>query len=839
VEPLLYGIELNGTSGNLVEGNYVGTDTSGAKVVANTNSGILLFDSSGATSDNTIGGASAGAGNVVSGNTGDGMFLDGSNISKNQVQGNTIGLNAAGTAAVANHFNGVEILDGFMNSVGGTTVADRNIISGNASAGVYIHASAAGNGAGNVVAGNFIGTDKAGTKAFGNAFGVYVSSGASNNSIGGTTAGAGNVIAFSVNSGVVVGQSATDQAVGNAIRQNSIYGNLRPGIDLGNDGVTLNHQGAAPPGPNQLQNHPVLASLTTTATGTVAQFELRAKASTQYQMDFFSNTQRDPSWYGQGQKFLKSDTRTTDANGYVKFTEMLPVSAVVTATATDPSGNTSEFSSYVDVGSLGASLPSTGNPIAGGNPPRPAPGMFTTMNSGLDFQPAVPTDLLVVMENAGAITVTANQLNVAAAPIRWQIDRNPTDAVGTAVDLPSLSTEMGASTVLTPDQPGSFRLICYLDADGNGKYEAGEELKVLRLVIVKAIVQPGASITKDPNFTWGVPLPNGVSPTGNAMSFQAQVLLEGGGANEMLGVNDLRLGEEGNVVADSFKVSYPGTAAHAQSGTGTEDPDFKINPAPGFANPMVDSSRIGLGGQATGGLSPFRSTSDDSHVVAGPGGRGEVVTVTSQDTPTVGWAFNHPTTMNPWGTTSGINDFREYLVAFSTTFIRNYMVLGRGGYTITFAGNNVAGKWHNTGSTDVITNFTTVSYPKTGDAAGIQVLGYSFVREFGMNYTVPAAAGTASVASSTSGSASLSSLSTATGEVSPRAPSVNSPLAWQPRPVAAMSPTGVSADPAKDATPDIRSAEISVARRLRPYAKSPDRGAWDVLDSFFAQEFLE
>jgi CSLREA domain-containing protein len=834
-----YGIELDGTTRALVEGNYVGTDTSGAKAVANTSSGIVLFDSSGATTDNTIGGASAGAGNVVSGNAGDAVFLDGSNITQNQVQGNTIGLNAAGTAAIANHFNGVEILDGLANSIGGTAVADRNIISGNAGAGVYIHATAAGRGDGNVVEGNFIGTDTSGTKAFGNAFGVYISGGASNNSIGGTTAGAGNIIAFSVNSGVVVGQSATDQAVGNAIRQNSILGNMRPGIDLGNDGVTLNHEGAAPPGPNQLQNHPVLASLTTTPAGTVAGFELRAKANTQYQMDFFSNTQRDPSWYGQGQKFLKSDTRTTDANGYVKFTEMLPVSALVTATATDPNGNTSEFSSFVDVGSLGASLPSTGNPIAGGSPPRPAPGMFTTTNSALDFQPAMPNDMLVVMENAGAITVTANQLNVAAAPIRWQIDRNPTDVVGTAADLPTLSTQMGATTIVTPDQPGSFRLICYLDADGNGKYEAGEELKVLRLVIIKAIVQPGASITKDPNFAWGAPEPNGVSPTGNAMKFQAQVLLEGGGANEMLGVNDLRLGEVGNVVADSFKVTYPGTPAHPQSGTGTEDPDFKINPAPGFANPMVDSSRIALGGQATGGFSPFRSTSDDSHAVPGPGGRGEVVTVTSQDTPTVGWSFNHPTTTNPWGTTSGNNDFREYLVAFSTTFIRNYMVLGRGGYTITFAGNNVAGKWHNTGSSDVITNFTTAAFPKTGDAAGIQVLGYSYVREFGMKYIVPAAAGAASVASTISGGASLGSLSTATGGVSLPALSVNSPPVSQERPGTAMSPAALSPPPAKDATPGIRSAEVSVARRLRPFAKSPDRGAWDVLDSFFAQDLLE
>src|SRR5262249_13114286 len=74
--------------------------------------------------NNTIGGAVTGAGNVISGNTGDGLRIN-SGQSGTLVQGNMIGTNAAGNAALANGLNGVEI-EGSNNTVGGTAIGGGN-----------------------------------------------------------------------------------------------------------------------------------------------------------------------------------------------------------------------------------------------------------------------------------------------------------------------------------------------------------------------------------------------------------------------------------------------------------------------------------------------------------------------------------------------------------------------------------------------------------------------------------------------------------------------------------------------------------------------------------------
>src|SRR5205823_4403403 len=84
--------------------------------------------------------------------------------------------------------------------------------------------------------------------------------------------------------------------------------------------------------------------------------------------------------------------------------------------------------------------------------------------------------------------------------------------------------------------------------------------------------------------------------TRDAMAIRADFLLEGGGADRMLGVDEVVLGDVGNVTADSFVVHYPGRRV----GTETEDPDYKANPARGFASPMVDTLRVVQGRQPTG-----------------------------------------------------------------------------------------------------------------------------------------------------------------------------------------------------------------------------------------------
>src|SRR5205814_4193956 len=113
---------------------------------------------------------------------------------------------------------------------------------------------------GNVVTGNFIGTLADGvTQANNGGSGVYIYNGATGNSIGGTPAGSGNVIAFNGQGGIRIDANA---GIANAILGNSIYSNTGLGIDLSLDGVTANDNCDTDAGPNRLQNYPVLTSAT-------------------------------------------------------------------------------------------------------------------------------------------------------------------------------------------------------------------------------------------------------------------------------------------------------------------------------------------------------------------------------------------------------------------------------------------------------------------------------------------------------------------------------------------------------------------------------------------------
>ncbi len=232
------------------------------------------------------------------------------------------------------------------NTIGGSDVADRNVISGNDREGLDLQ-----NAADNLIAGNFIGTDATGSFAVPNGSdGVRLEQGSAGNTIGGTAADAGNVIAFNEGNGVTVGQSATDTSEGDAILQNSIFANAQLGIDLGDDGVTANDS-EGHTGPNAVENFPVLSAAypadgTTLITGT-----LSASPDTNYRVEFFSGVIADSSGYGQGQTLLMASDITTDDSGAASFAvetpTPVPIGTFISATATDPSGNTSEFSADI------------------------------------------------------------------------------------------------------------------------------------------------------------------------------------------------------------------------------------------------------------------------------------------------------------------------------------------------------------------------------------------------------------------------------------------------------------------------------------------------------------
>ena len=336
-----HAILLNGSSNNTFAGNFLGTNAAGSAASANQGSALRLLAGS---TNNTIGGTTPAARNVLSGNFDAGVFLGNSATVGNVVRGNYIGTNASGTAAIPNII-GVQISSSGFNAIGGATAASRNVISGNTVSGIDITNLDATN---NVVQGNFIGTDATGVIPVPNGLdgGISITDGFSgpavNNQIGGSIAGEGNVIAFNTGDGVSISALSGFINTGISILGNSIHSNGGLGIDLGNNGVTPNDTDDPDVGHNGLQNFPVITSVTpgvatTTITGTLNSTQL-----TLFRLQFFSNTTCDPTGNGEGQTFLGDTTPAIidiQANTTVAFSVTVPTvvspGAIITATATD------------------------------------------------------------------------------------------------------------------------------------------------------------------------------------------------------------------------------------------------------------------------------------------------------------------------------------------------------------------------------------------------------------------------------------------------------------------------------------------------------------------------
>ncbi len=216
------GIFLPGASGNVVQGNFIGTDITGSVDVGNAGSGVTLSDAT----TNTVGGDTTTARNVISGNW-DGVVIMGVAATGNRVVGNYIGTDLTGSVVLPNTgVAGVHIDGAPDNEIGGTLVEERNIISGNGD-GIFV---SGGNATGNLIRGNYIGTDAAGTVALGNdGQGVFIS--APGNTIGGTTSGAGNVISGNAEAGIRISDVG---ATGNVVEGNYIGTDAGGSVKLGN-----------------------------------------------------------------------------------------------------------------------------------------------------------------------------------------------------------------------------------------------------------------------------------------------------------------------------------------------------------------------------------------------------------------------------------------------------------------------------------------------------------------------------------------------------------------------------------------------------------------------------
>jgi parallel beta-helix repeat protein len=381
-------------AGNAVQGNLIGTDITGLAPLGNGMHGVNIGTSSGLLVSNLVV-----VNNVISANQGNGIFVK--NGSNNTIRSNDIGTDANGHAGTFDSVNWDYVMGNVGDGIrlmGGSTgdVISSNIISGNGQSGITLTAGAGTTGtiqnnligvdmslavdsnlsaggivvrtgsvfaSGNTIAGNmgygvvldtfadpstlvgnFIGTDSALASGLGNgADGILING--SNNVIGGASAGAGNVIAYNAGAGVFV-----FSGTGNSIRGNSIFSNADLGIALGNETVVLANNTVSSPAPNNNQNYPVISSVTgfvggsLTVTGT-----MQGQPNTTYALDFFSNTSPDGSNYGEGQTYLGSLlTVTTDASGNATFSAAfanVPAGqSYWSATATNPAGNTSEFS---------------------------------------------------------------------------------------------------------------------------------------------------------------------------------------------------------------------------------------------------------------------------------------------------------------------------------------------------------------------------------------------------------------------------------------------------------------------------------------------------------------
>jgi parallel beta-helix repeat protein len=383
------GVYLQDGTRTLVAGNVIGTNANGTVPFQNSHHGVLILDSTRTlVGQFTAGPLLVGSPNLISGNHNDGVHIEDS--SRNSVLSNKIGTNAAGTAAIPNGENGVRIdvdkAPAEQNVIGGPE--DGNLISGNAEAGVLIVGNDTGQTAdGNMVLANTIGLNAAHNGFLPNQVGVLIQNGLGNdvgvadglgNLISGNmsegvairgTGGSNlvhfNTLAFNLDAGVridgdsnrvesnVITQNARTgvevvSGAGDRIAFNQIFANSLLGIDLDPLGVTANDAGDADGGPNNLQNFPVLTSVSqnggqVTITGTLNSVPLH-----NYTIDFYGNGSCDPTGFGEGERYLGSTGVSTDLAGNASFTVTLstPIANVrVTATAAENvGGSTSEFS---------------------------------------------------------------------------------------------------------------------------------------------------------------------------------------------------------------------------------------------------------------------------------------------------------------------------------------------------------------------------------------------------------------------------------------------------------------------------------------------------------------
>ncbi len=387
------GVELIGPAVSpsvLVQANFIGTNPGGTAGRGNTADGVRV-----ATDGVLVGGPLPANRNVISGNISDGVET--ANAANVVIEGNYVGVDASGTSAIGNglYFGPGQgcCHTGIFVRTGG------NVVRGNVVSGNWLGIRSGDiSGAANLIENNLVGTnasgtgpvgnltygiglfgDKSGTQVRGNLVsfntnGIALVEGTQGAVVGGVVPGQGNTVTQNSGPGVRVGYNTLATGdFNNTIRGNAISNNGGLGIDLAGNGVTANDAGDNDVGPNALLNVPeVQAAYNGLAPGvTRLEVRLNAEPSSIYTVEFFANATCDASGSGEGAVSLAVAVApgATDGAGQLLYSADVPVTAAgqfITATATDQSGNTSEFSACQAVQSVPANV-FYWAPSAGGN----------------------------------------------------------------------------------------------------------------------------------------------------------------------------------------------------------------------------------------------------------------------------------------------------------------------------------------------------------------------------------------------------------------------------------------------------------------------------------------
>jgi parallel beta-helix repeat protein len=344
----LYGIQMGYGAHNRIENNYIGTNATGNLAVPNNQmlagniGGISIFDEYTIVKNN-----------LVSGNNGYGIRLSRSN---NSLAGNKIGVSANGMIALPNTKSGIELKTvpssfpsayaSMNNTIGGSSISDRNIISGNGVDGInidtWLTSSSGGYGmeiTNTTIRNNYIGVGSDGVSAFPNQRnGISLFSADKNTITENTIAhNKGKGIATTFNSGK--GQR-------NTFTKNSTYKNGSLGIDLKSDGITANNALDADNDANALQNNPTNITIKKNLASSMITGGLISTPSKTFILEIYQSPDNTP---GQGKQFLASTTASTNTTGNASFSVSVPSPSLIkgsfiTILAIDNKGNTSEFS---------------------------------------------------------------------------------------------------------------------------------------------------------------------------------------------------------------------------------------------------------------------------------------------------------------------------------------------------------------------------------------------------------------------------------------------------------------------------------------------------------------